>query len=80
MRDSPNSTWCDIEHWDLFWMIDLADAHLEDFWYVLESCLCSHFGWLDKTDASKFLCSEKTAPVLYSIVYIIICAVPRHHL
>jgi len=20
------------------------DAHLEDFWYILERCLCSHFG------------------------------------
>jgi hypothetical protein len=59
-------------------MIGLADAHLEYFWYVLESCLCSHFGWFDKTNASgttgRVQCSEKTD--LYSIVYIIICAVP----
>ena len=74
MRDSPSSTWSDVEHWDLFRIIDLADAHLEYFWYVLESCLCSHVGWLDKTDVSthELLCSEKTA--VYSIVYIIICA------
>ncbi len=37
------------------------NAHLEDFWYVLERCLCSHFGseasaiakWTTTTQSGK---------------------------